>query len=174
MSAPRIQKLLQTLNWKVNNHNLFHQALTHSSYAYEHNLSNGHNERLEFLGDAVLEVIISDYLYNHYPDYPEGKLTRMRADIVCEPTLARLAENIGLGECLLLGKGESAGGGSKRPSLLSDALEALIGALYLDLGFTRTYELTVDLFAPVFKELEKGSFGTSRTKTLQRLFLTPS
>ena len=98
------------------------------------------NERLEFLGDAVLEVVSSDYLYHRHPDLPEGELTKLRASIVCEPTLALCAGDIRLGEYLLLGKGEEATGGRTRNSVVSDAMEALIGAVYLDGGFASAKE----------------------------------
>ncbi len=111
------------------------QALTHSSYANENSLKKiDNNERLEFLGDAVLEIVTSDYLYRQYPNLLEGELTKFRASIVCEPTLAQFAREMELGVYLLLGKGEDASGGRKRDSVLSDAVEALIGAIYIDGG----------------------------------------
>ena len=120
---------------------LFKQALTHSSYVNEHRLSKADcNERLEFLGDAVLELVCSDYLYRTYGDKPEGEMTKLRASIVCEPTLALCAEELKLGEYLLLGKGEEATGGRGRASVVSDAMEALIGAVYLDGGFASAKE----------------------------------
>ncbi len=112
---------------------LFLQALTHSSFAHERKNAVD-NERLEFLGDAVLELISSDFLYRNYPQLEEGAMTKLRASLVCEPTLAMCAEEIDLGSYLRLGKGEDQTGGRKRPSVLSDAFEALIGAIYLDGG----------------------------------------
>lgn len=166
----RLNQLLKRINWPVRQLAFYEQALTHSSYAYEHyNKGNLHNERLEFLGDAVLELLISDYLFRQYPDFPEGKLTRLRADIVCEPTLAWLAETLCLGEYLLLGRGETAEGGGKKPSLLSDALEALIGALYLDLGYQKAYTMTIELFEPVFKAMEKGVLRSDYKTLMQEL-----
>ena len=117
------------------------QAMCHSSYANEHKPSPiPDNERLEFLGDAVLEVISSDFLYHQYPELPEGKLTKLRASIVCEPTLALCARAFDLDKYLLLGKGEEMTGGRTRNSIISDALEALIGAIYLDGGFANAKE----------------------------------
>jgi ribonuclease-3 len=111
-------------------------AMSHSSYANEQRLGHrGCNERLEFLGDAVLELVSSEYLYDTYPEMPEGKLTRLRASLVCEPTLAYDARCIQLQDYLLLGKGEDATGGRKRDSVVSDALEATIGAIFKDGGF---------------------------------------
>ena len=112
------------------------QAFTHSSYANEkHKKKHSDNERLEFLGDAVLELITSEFLYRNYPNLPEGDLTKFRAGLVCEPTLAYCTKELELGEYLLLGKGENLTGGRDRKSILSDALEAVIGAIYLDGGF---------------------------------------
>lgn len=120
---------------------LLQQALTHSSYANEKRMKkHSDNERLEFLGDAVLEIISSEYLYQHFPDLPEGELTKMRASLVCEPTLAYCTKDLHLGDYLLLGRGEDHTGGRKRSSILSDALEAVIGAIYLDGGFASAKE----------------------------------
>lgn len=112
------------------------QALTHRSYVNELKVNTGirHNERMEFLGDAVLELVVSDYLYQKYDEKAEGKLTKLRASLVCEPSLAACARQIGVGECLCLGKGEALTGGRERDSILSDALEAVIGSIYLDRG----------------------------------------
>lgn len=120
---------------------LLMQALTHSSYANEHHLGKrADNERLEFLGDAVLEIVSSEFLFHRYPEYPEGELTRMRASMVCEPTLAFCTRDLKLGKYLRLGKGEAQTGGRERKSILSDALEAVIGAIYLDGGFANAKE----------------------------------
>ncbi len=115
--------------------NLLKLALTHSSYYSNTKDVNTNNERLEFLGDAVLELLSSEFLFNEYKVKPEGELTRLRASIVCEPTLADCARNINLGKYLYLGKGEDMTGGRNRDSVISDAMEALIGAIYLDGGF---------------------------------------
>ena len=121
---------------RFHDNKLLTNALTHSSYANERKLSRGKdNERLEFLGDAVLELIMSDYLFHTYKDEPEGKLTKMRASLVREPTLAFCAKDLSLGDYLLLSKGEDLTGGRERDSILSDAFEAVIGAVYLDQGF---------------------------------------
>lgn len=138
------------------------QAMCHSSYANEHKPEPlESNERLEFLGDAVLEIISSDFLYHQYPDMPEGKLTKLRASIVCEPTLALCAREIKLGEYLLLGKGEEHTGGRLRNSIISDAMEALIGAIYLDGGFANAKEF-VETF--ILTDIEhKKLFYDSKT-----------
>ena len=138
----RRQNEFETLiGYEFKNPHLLQQALTHSSYANEkHMKKHSDNERLEFLGDAVLEVISSEFLFTNYPDLPEGNLTKLRASLVCEPTLAACTPQIQLGEFIRLGKGEDMTGGRTRKSILSDALEAVIGAIYLDGGFTNAKE----------------------------------
>lgn len=128
--------LQETIGYQFKREGLLRQALTHSSFANEKHMKKlSDNERLEFLGDAVLEVVSSDFLYKNYPKLPEGDLTKLRASIVCEPTLAMCTKEMNLGKYLYLGKGENHTGGRARKSILSDALEAVIGAIYLDGGF---------------------------------------
>ncbi|MGN0371333.1 MAG: ribonuclease III [Enterocloster sp.] len=136
-----LKELEEKISYRFNNRALLSKALTHSSYANEHRLDHSScNERLEFLGDAVLEIVTSDFLFHKYAQLPEGDLTKIRASIVCEPTLAYCAGDIGLGRYLFLGKGEDATGGRNRNSVVSDAMEALIGAIYLDGGFANAKE----------------------------------
>ena len=131
----------EVIGYQFQTPGLLSQALTHSSYANEKHMKKGSdNERLEFLGDAVLEIVSSEFLYLNYPKLPEGDLTKMRASLVCEPTLAFCTRQLNLGEYLLLGKGEDMTGGRNRKSILSDALEAVIGAIYLDGGFASAKE----------------------------------
>lgn len=131
----------ERIGYEFSNGRLLQQALTHSSYANEHHMGKqADNERLEFLGDAVLEIVSSEFLFHRYPKYPEGELTRLRASMVCEPTLAFCTRELELGKYLLLGKGEELTGGRERKSILSDALEAVIGAIYLDGGFANAKE----------------------------------
>ena len=123
------------LGYRFRDRSLLETALTHSSYANENRAAGAvSNERLEFLGDSVLGVTVADHLYRSYPDMPEGKMTRLRAELVCEQSLHRVARELELGRCLRLGKGEEHNGGRERPSILSDAVEALIAAIYLDAG----------------------------------------
>ncbi len=131
-----LEELERRIEYQFENQALLKQALTHSSHANEQKIKKiGDYERLEFLGDAVLELLTSEYLFHKHPQMPEGKLTRLRSSIVCEPTLAHCAKRIELGMFMLLGKGEEATGGRNRESITSDVLEALIGAIYLDGGF---------------------------------------
>ncbi len=150
---------------------LFRQAFTHSSYAHENrNFNLEHNQRLEFLGDAVLELVISEYLYLINNDCPEGILTKMRAGIVCEPSLAEMAKRLNLGQCLLMGRGEERSGGRQRPSILADAVEALIGAIYLDQGLENTKSFILRELAPVIEKVtaKGGNAGDYKTE-LQEL-----
>ena len=131
-----LRQLSTKLSVQFNNINLLNQALTHTSYANEcKNSIIMHNERLEFLGDAVLDVIVSEYLFRQLPSLPEGELTKARAVVVCESTLARSSAELGIGEYLFLGKGEASSGGRERSSILADTFEAIIGAIYMDSGF---------------------------------------
>lgn len=137
----RLKELEKKIGYTFREPALLKQALMHSSYTNEKHLQKYQcNERLEFLGDAVLELVSSEYLYLNSPHTPEGELTKTRASMVCEPSLALCARDIGLGDYLLLGKGEEATGGRHRDSVTSDAMEALIGAVYLDGGFTSAKE----------------------------------
>ena len=142
MGALAVEQLCKNLALQFSDLTLLRAAFTHSSYRNEHRQEHGQdNERLEFLGDAVLELCVSRFLYRQYPLALEGDLTRMRAALVCEPALVDFAVELGFPKYLRLGKGEEQSGGRKRPSLLADVLEAFIGALFLDQGF-----LAVDEF----------------------------
>ena len=137
-----MKTLEEKLGYSFKNPQLLEDALYHSSYANEH---RGHgiesNERLEFLGDAVLDLVTAEVLYKEHPDLPEGDLTRIRAALVCEESLHEAAESLGLGEYLKLGRGEEAGGGRKRPSILADATESVFAAVYLDGGMKAAEEI---------------------------------
>ena len=130
-----IKDLENAIGYRFQNITLLQNALAHSSFANERwHDSLKSNERLEFLGDSILGMVVAEFLYRNYPDRPEGELTRMRADMVCETSLAKVANQIGLGEHLLLGHGEEQGGGRARVSILADAVESVIAASFLDGG----------------------------------------
>ena len=157
-----LKKLQNKIGYRFRDEELLKSALMHSSYVNEKHLQKYKcNERLEFLGDAVLELISSEFLFLSNRKTPEGELTKMRASMVCEPSLAFCAREIGLGDYLLLGKGEEVTGGRKRDSITSDALEALIGAIYLDGGFANAKEF---IHKFVLNDLEnKKLFYDSKT-----------
>ena len=141
MNHKKLNELQQNIGYQFKQEALLRQALTHSSYAHEKNLKElMDNERLEFLGDAVLEVVSSEFLFKNHPEMNEGQMTKLRASLVCEQSLAACARELELGRFLLLGNGEDLTGGRERDSILSDAWEALIGAMYLDGGFTSAKE----------------------------------
>ncbi len=133
------------IGYKFRNPLLLAEALTHPSLAYESQKAQFDNQRLEFLGDAVLQLALTEHLFRQFPDSPEGKMTKMRARLVSRQALAQLALHLQLGDYLLLGKGEEASGGRKRHSTLADALEALIGAVYLDAGFDKARDVVLRL-----------------------------
>ena len=131
----RLDEFQNIINYKFKNRKLLYEALSHSSYANEVKKKHcNSNERLEFLGDSVLSIVVSDYIYKQFNHLPEGELTKLRASLVCEKALFEFSNQIKLGDYILLGKGELRGGGNKRPSILSDAFEAVIAAIYLDGG----------------------------------------
>lgn len=129
-----MESLETKLNYKFNNIELLKNALVHSSYANEVRGNTHSNERLEFLGDSVLSIIVADHIYHKYPNMPEGELTRLRASLVCEKSLCALSRELSIGEYLLLGRGEDKNGGRERDSILADAFEAVLAAIYLDGG----------------------------------------
>ncbi len=133
MNYLNLEEFEKRLGYRFTNKNLLLLALTHSSYANENKkCSHENNERLEFLGDAVLDMVVSEYMYRKFPDMPEGELTKLRAAVVCETSLADLSRKLGVGRNLLLGKGEESTGGRNRDSILADAFEAIIGAVCMD------------------------------------------
>lgn len=155
MDKERIEKLKnfeEIISCTFNDISLLDNAMTHRSYANENQeLSCRDNERLEFLGDAVLELCISDILMKKFPDYTEGQLSKLRASLVNEQPLTELAKKFHLGDFLLLGKGEESSGGRTKNSILSNTFEAVIAAIYLDSGYEKIYELIDDLFQPLIK-----------------------
>ena len=165
---PTYTSELETLlGYQFKDQKLPQQALTHKSYSNEQTDAPAHNERLEFLGDAVLELAVSDWVYRRYPDIPEGGLTRIRSEVVCEAGLAVVARQLKLGPRLLLGKGEEKSGGREKPSLLSDALEALLGAVYCDGGFAAACQVVEKIFAELIGQTARSQYGTDYKTCLQ-------
>ena len=161
--------LEERLSYSFRNRALLETALTHSSYANENRASGiVCNERLEFLGDSVLGVTVADFLYRHFPDMPEGRMTRLRAELVCEQSLHRVALELHLGDYLRLGKGEEHNGGRKRASILSDAVEAVIAAMYLDAGMETAAEFIHRCLLDDVRAIETPSFTDYKT-SLQEL-----
>lgn len=156
MDIDRSLQLEKIINYKFNNKENLILALTHSSYANEIKKGNQCNERMEFLGDAVLELIISEHIYTKYKDLPEGDMTKIRSNLVCATTLAVCADKINLGDFLFLGKGEDQTGGRKRVSILSDAFESLIGSIYIDGGLKKVRDFILNQMSNVIKDCING------------------
>ena len=162
-----MQELEKKLNYTFRNQELLREALNHSSYANEHRSQGlGSNERLEFLGDSVLGFVTAEYLFARHPDLPEGDLTRIRAALVCEQSLHEVAQKLNLGSYLKLGKGEEAGGGRERPSIIADAVEAVLAAVYLDGGIGSARKLIQKFILD--REAEKSASRDYKT-ALQEL-----
>ena len=161
--------LAQRLGVTFHDIGLLHTALIHTSYANEAQGRVAHNERLEFLGDAVLELASSTYLYTHFPTLPEGELTKTRASIVCSAALAKIAARLGLGEYLLLGHGEEMSGGRARTTNLEDAFEAVLGAIYLDQGWETARDYALRQLAPEFDQVRHGENLQDYKTLLQEL-----
>lgn len=168
MEETKFKELEERIGYRFKDGRLLFQAMCHSSYANDRHMGRLKcNERLEFLGDAVLELVTSEFLYEKYPEMPEGDATKTRASIVCEQSLAFCAKSISLGSYIMLGKGEKVSGGRERPSITSDAFEALIGAIYLDGGFTSAKEF---IRKYVLNDLEhKKLFYDSKTILQERI-----
>ncbi|MGN0985340.1 MAG: ribonuclease III [Candidatus Enterenecus sp.] len=165
-----MRELEEKLGYRFHNIGLLKHAVTHSSYANEHRAEGlTSNERLEFLGDSVLGMVVAEYLFDKHPDMPEGELTRTRAALVCEDSLYEVARGLGLGSYLRLGKGEAAGGGRQRPSILADATEAVLAAVYLDGGIEAVRPIIRKLILD--KEREKAvdrDYKTGLQELVQR------
>lgn len=166
-----LSDLEKAIGYQFKNIALLQSALTHSSYANER-FHNGlkSNERLEFLGDSILGMVTAEYLYRNFPDRPEGVLSRMRADMVCEKSLATIAERIDLGKHLLLGNGEEQGGGRKRDSILADAVESVIAACFLDGGMepARAFISTFVLTEVPVQKMHNADYKTALQEKIQQ------
>lgn len=162
--------LCEHLGVKITNLELLHQALIHTSFANETKGAGViHNERLEFLGDAVLDLVISEYLFRQFPNLPEGELTKARAAIVCEATIASRAAALNIGQYLLLGKGELVSGGRERISILADSFEAIIGAIYLDGGFSAASAFVLNQLHNHLALVESGDYVKDYKTLLQEV-----
>ena len=169
----KLEHLEGILNYKFKDQSILRLALTHSSYANElRDKSSDYNERLEFLGDSVLGIVISEYVYSEHPEFKEGELTKMRSKIVCESTLAEVAAELELGEYMLFGKGEALTGGRTRRSILADAFEALIAALFLDGGFEIVKPFIFAFMQDKIDMAEKGLIVDDYKTHLQELIQT--
>lgn len=158
MQASAIER---KIGHRFQSRSLLNQALTHRSYGVPH------NERLEFLGDSVLNCVIANLLYERFPEIPEGDLSRVRANLVNQQSLFELATALDLGQHVMLGQGEMRSGGSKRPSILSDALEAVLGAVFLDAGFEVVSNVIVSMFQPVTSKLDPAAVAKDPKTRLQ-------
>ena len=165
-----MKNLQKRLEYVFKDENLLLTALTHSSYANEHKrLGAAYNERLEFLGDSVLSLMVSEHLFLHYKGLPEGELTKIRAGVVCESSLYQFAQKVCLGESLLLGKGEENTLGRQRPSVLADAFEALIAAVYLDGGFNCAKAIFMPFFEKAMEQTASGKLNRDYKTLLQEI-----
>lgn len=161
LSRLNLARLVASLGHEFNQESLLRQALTHRSYNAQH------NERLEFLGDSVLNCVIARVLYDTFPQLPEGTLSRMRANLVRQETLADIAVSLKLGEYLLLGEGELKSGGFRRPSILADALESIFGAVFLDAGFDAARAVVLGLFESAISNIDPKASGKDAKTQLQ-------
>jgi len=163
------------INYKFNNIGTLEKSLTHSSYSNEDkSYSRVNNERLEFLGDAVLSISVSRFIFDQYPDYPEGDLTKLRSQVVCEDTLSLVAENLHIGKFLLLGKGEETSGGRERKSILADAVEAIIAAIYIDGGYKKAEEFVLSNLTKYIQLAVKGNIVSDYKSFLQEYYQSKS
>lgn len=172
--AISLDVLQERIGYRFGDISYLERAITHSSYSNETGARNHHllcNERLEFLGDSVLSLVVSNYLYTHFSEYPEGTLTRIRSAVVCEAALASFAQKVGLGDFLLLGRGEAQNGGAQKPAILADAFEALLAAIYLDAGAEDGMQSVASFLLPMVKSAmdELPEMGGVRIDSKSRL-----
>jgi ribonuclease III len=169
LDDPRFGEIERRLGYRFQNRDLLASALTHRSYANEHpDLGRPDNEKLEFLGDAVLDLVIGHMLMERYPEAREGELSVTRSQVVSEAGLTEVADELHLGEFLFLGKGEQRSGGRDKPSLLSDAVEAVVAAVYLDGGFEQAWELVARLFPSRLANVELTGYYDHKTRLQER------
>ena len=166
-----MKEFQQRLGYRFSHLHYLENAVTHSSYANEVRGRYHSNERLEFLGDSVLSLIVSTYLYQNFPSFDEGKMTKLRAQIVCETSLYQCAKRMNLGKYLRMGNGERASGGTMRPSILADAFEAVLGAYYLDQGFAAAKKYLLGLLEEEIKGVCSGLVMMGDYKSMLQEFL---
>ncbi|MBI3922847.1 MAG: ribonuclease III [Armatimonadetes bacterium] len=163
-----LQELQDLLGAQLRQQDLLNQSLTHTSYVGEGSESRlASNQRLEFLGDSVLGLVISNYLFDRHPELSEGQMTKIKAAAVSEPILCQLAQKLNLGNYILLGRGEETTGGRQRPSILSDTFEAVVAALYLDVGFEATRGFLISQFAGAIEDIKDQRHGQDYKSLLQ-------
>jgi ribonuclease-3 len=173
MNEQQMAELQEKLNYSFSDPSLLEKSLTHSSYANE-KIKNGaeSNERMEFLGDSLLGMAVALLIYKNIPNLTEGQMTKLRAELICERSLAALAMKLGLGDCLLLGRGEENGGGRNRPSMLADAFEAMLAAIYLDGGYEPVEQFIRDFLNPCIKR-SKQSTSDHKTRLQEIVQIKP-
>ena len=163
-----MKELEKKIGYQYKNISYLENALTHSSYANEAKHGTKSNERLEFLGDSVLSMVVSDYIYKNCPNLPEGELSKLRASLVCEKSLCRFSKALGVGRCLKLSRGEHNLKGNERPSILADAFEAIIASIYLDGGMEQARKFVLSFIEPEIKNPRPKAFKDYKT-TLQEI-----
>ncbi|MBP1925476.1 ribonuclease-3 [Sedimentibacter acidaminivorans] len=171
INIDELKKFEKIVNYKFKNIEILEKSLTHSSYSNEDKFyTKVNNERLEFLGDAVLSIVVSRFIFDQFPEYPEGELTKLRSQVVCEDTLSIVATNLNVGEFLLLGKGEESSGGRERKSILADAVEAIIAAIYIDGGYKEAQEFVLENITQYIQIAVKGKIISDYKSFLQEYY----
>ena len=164
-----LQRFARSIGLKFRDTALLRRALTHTSYAHENQPTLRDNERLEFLGDSVLGLTITHFLLQHFPEEKEGYLAKIKSTVVSEPVLARISERLGIGNMVLLGRGEQLSGGDKRPSILADTIEAVIGAFYLDSGFRKAQKFILANWESEVEMVATGKIRYAYRSELQEI-----
>nr|WP_312576363.1 ribonuclease III [Sedimentibacter sp.] len=171
INVDELKKFEKIINYKFKDIEILEKSLTHSSYSNEDKYyTKVNNERLEFLGDAVLSIVVSRFIFNQFPEYPEGELTKLRSQVVCEDTLSIVASNLNVGGFLLLGKGEESSGGRDRKSILADAVEAIIAAIYIDGGYKEAEKFVLENLTKYIQLAVKGKIISDYKSYLQEYY----
>lgn len=166
-----LKKFEEIIKYNFKNIDILEKSLTHSSYSNEDKFyTKVNNERLEFLGDAVLSIVVSRFIFEQFPEYPEGELTKLRSQVVCEDTLSLVASNLNIGNFLLLGKGEETSGGRERKSILADAVEAIIAAIYIDGGYKEAEKFVLENLTKYIQLAVKGKIISDYKSYLQEYY----